>query len=114
MILASRLLVALAVTGVFAAPLGADVVPSQYASSPESKAKVQSRLTEMGLPSAEARNRAARLTEDEAAYFALNPARLQVVGRQEMWGGQSDNFWWEWVGGALALAGVALFLATRD
>ena len=35
-----------------------------------------------------------------------------------MWGGQSDNLWWEWLGGlgflAIACAGIAIFAVSND
>ena len=108
MAFASRFLVALAVTGLLSAPLYADVIPSQYSSKSEAKATVQSRLTEMGLKSEDAKLRAQRLTEDEAAYFAQNTNRIQVVG-QEPFGGQTDLLWWEWVFGIAALAGAIFY-----
>jgi hypothetical protein len=101
----SRLLVGLLIAAVLAGPVWADVIPTQYASPSGSQAKVEARLSELGFAPAEARLRAERLTDDQAAYFAHDPERLQLVG-QEMWGGQSDNLWWEWVFGIAALVGV--------
>jgi hypothetical protein len=109
MVIASRLIVALAVSGLFTTPIYADVIPSQYPSKSEAKEKVQSRLTEMGVKSEDARLRAQRLTEEEASFFAQNPDRVQVVG-QEPFGGQADLFWWEWVFGILALVGPVVWI----
>jgi hypothetical protein len=106
MVLTSRCLVALAVAGLLVAPVYADVVPSQYASKSAAKETVQGKLTDMGLNASEASARAARLMESEATYLAGDDHRLQVVG-QEMFGGQSDNLWWEWVLGIGAMAGAA-------
>lgn len=109
MVFASRLIVALAVSGCFTAPLYADIIPSQYPSRSEAKEKVQNRLTEMGVRSEDARLRTLRLTEEEASYFAENPNRVQVVG-QEPFGGQTDLFWWEWVLGIAAIVGPLLWI----
>ncbi len=116
MVLASRLLVAVAVAGLFATPIYADIIPTQHA--PESKAKetVRHQLVNLGETTQAARDCAARLTEKEAAFFAQDPGRVQVVGQAEMWAGQTDLLWWEWVFGILALAGsiFAIAWATRD
>ena len=109
MVIASRLIVALAVSGLFTTPLYADVIPSQYSSKSEAKEKVQTRLTEMGVKSEDAKLRAQRLTEDEASYFAQNTNRVQVVG-QEPWGGQTDLLWWELVFGIIAIIGPVIWI----
>lgn len=109
MVFASRLLVALAVSGLFTSPIYADIIPSQYPSRSEAKEKVQSRLTEMGVKSEDAKLRAQRLTEEEASYFAQNTDRVQVVG-QEAFGGQTDLFWWEWVLGIVALVAPIVWI----
>ncbi len=101
----SRLLGALFAATLFSAPLRADVIPTRYASDSGAQAKVESRLAELGFAAEDARLKAARLGDAEASYFAQAPERLQLVG-QEIWGGQSDNLWWEWVLGFVALAGV--------
>ena len=108
---ASRLVVALLVGGLFSGPLYADVIPTQYSSKSEAQGKVESRLTELGFSKDDAQLRASRLSDPQAAYFASQPERLQVVG-QEMWGGQSDNLWWEWLFGlgALALVGFGYYV----
>lgn len=97
-----RLIVALAVAGILPTPLHADVIPSRRAESPDAAQKVQGRLMELGLSQDAALGQARELTDREAAYFAQNPDRIQFVG-QEPFGGQSDNLWWEWVGGGVAL-----------
>jgi hypothetical protein len=101
----SRVVAALLVAAIFSGPLYADVIPTQYAGKTEAQAKVEGRLSQLGFSKDDAGLRAARLTDDQASFFAQNPDRLQLVG-QEMWGGQSDNLWWEWILGAAALAGV--------
>jgi hypothetical protein len=104
MVTSSRLLVALSLAGLFHAPLAADVIPAQYGTASPAKAEVRTRLTGMGVDAESARERTARLTPDEAAYFAVTPERVQVVG-QEPFGGQSNNMWYEWLFGLAALAG---------
>lgn len=105
MVLASRLVVALAVSGLFTAPIYADVIPSQYPAKSEAKEKVQARLTEMGMKAEDAQLRAKRLSEEDAVFFAQNTNRIQVVG-QEPFGGQTDLLWWEWIFGSAALIGA--------
>ena len=100
-----RLVAALLVGTLFSGPLYADVIPTQYPSKSDAKVKVESRLTDLGFGAEDARVRAARLDDAQASYFAERPERLQLVG-QEIWGGQSDNLWWEWVLGLTTLAGV--------
>jgi len=115
MILASRLVVAMAVVGLFSAPLYADVIPTRRAEDADASQKVQGRLVQLGLTQDQALGQAQQLTDREAAYFAQNPDRVQIVG-QEPFGGQSDNLWWEWVGGAFALAfaiGFGIYLTSN-
>lgn len=115
MLLASRLLAALVVAGLFAAPIYADVIPSRHPTKSDAGGKVQARLVELGLPAAEAKRHADELTSDEAALFAANPDRLQLAG-QEMWAGQSTNLWWEWVFGIISLGASVwtIMWFTRD
>lgn len=110
MVLVTRAVVALAVAGFFAAPLCADVIPTRYGPDSGASPKVESRLVELGVEAQQARAHAQQLTDEEASYFAWNPARLQLAGRQEMFGGQSDNFWWEWILGIAALGGAGVFM----
>lgn len=113
----SRAMLALAVTGLFCGPLAADVVPSRYASDSGAKQAVEAKLAASGVDAQVAQARAQRLTEEEASFFAADVQRVQVVG-QEMWGGQSDNLWWEWLGGlgflAVAGVGIAIFAVSND
>lgn len=106
----SRAILTLALFGLFCGPLAADVIPVRYASDSGAKKAVEAKLAASGVEADLAKARAQRLTDDEAAYFAADASRVQVVG-QEMWGGQSDNMWWEWIGGigALALTGVGIY-----
>jgi hypothetical protein len=107
----SRAILTLALTGLFCGPLAADVIPAHYASPTGAKKTLETQLTTSGMDAQLAHARVQRLTDDEAAFFAADAQRVQVVG-QEMWGGQSDNLWWEWLGGIgfLAIAGAAIFL----
>ncbi|HZE98310.1 MAG TPA: hypothetical protein VE981_14865, partial [Planctomycetota bacterium] len=106
----SRLLVALAVAGICAQPLYADVIPTRRAEDTrDASRKVESRLTQLGVSSEAAKDQLQKLTDDQTTYFAGSPERIQLVG-QENFGGQSDNLWWEWVFGIAALVGVAVFI----
>ena len=108
MVGASRLLVALALVGLFTQPLYADVIPTRRAGdTKESSEKVQSRLVTLGMTADAAKDQVSQLTVDQTKYFAGNPDRIQLVGQGENFGGQSDNLWWEWVFGIVALAAVA-------
>jgi hypothetical protein len=79
-------------------PCFADVVPSKYDDKdPASRKAVQTRLEQIGTGAAEAETRVKRLTNDEIAYFAQNPERVQAVG---------GIYWYEWLGGV----GVGLLL----
>lgn len=109
MIMATRVVVALAVAGFFSLPLCADVIPTRYESGSEAAQKMESRLAELGMDARVAGLHARQLTEEETAYFTEQPARLQMAG-QEIFGGQSDNFWWEWLFGAAALAGTGALI----
>jgi hypothetical protein len=105
----SRAVVTLALLGFLGGPLAADVIPARYASESGAKKAVESALASAGVEAPLAQARAPRLTEEEAAFFAADGRRVQVVG-QEMWAGQSDNLWWEWLGGIGLLAGVGFGL----
>lgn len=111
----SRLLVAFAVAGLLSHPLYADVIPTRRAADTvDSTKKVESRLVELGLAVDDAKVQVKNLTDDQTKYFAGAPERIQLGG-QENWGGQSDNLWWEWVFGILALGGaVAIIIIALD
>ena len=99
----SRLLVALALAGLFTQQAYADVIPTRRAAdTTDSSKKVESRLVQLGVAATEAKTQVQNLTDDQAKYFAASAERIQLVG-QENFGGQSDNLWWEWVFGILAL-----------
>jgi hypothetical protein len=113
----SRLLVALAVAGLFAQPLYADVIPTRRAAdTSDSSKKVESRLTGLGLSADAAKDQVQKLTDEQTRYFAASPDRIQLVGQGENWGGQSDNLWWEWIFGivALAAAGAVILIAVHN
>lgn len=110
MVRVGRLLVAMAMAGLFTQSLHADVIPTRRAGeTSESSRKVESRLVQLGVSVDSAKEQIQKLTDDQTNYFAGNPERIQLVG-QENWGGQSDNLWWEWLFGIVALAGVAVFI----
>ena len=108
MVFVSRVVVALALAGVFAGPLYADVIPSRRSDATDAAQKVQGRLQELGLSRDAALSHSQQLTDHEAAFFAQNPDRVQIAG-QEIWAGQTDLLWWEWVFGIAALAGAIWF-----
>jgi len=117
MVRVSRLLVAFAVTGLFAQALYADVIPSRRSSeTSDSSQKIQTRLVQLGLTADAAKDQAQKLTVDQSKYFAANLDRIQLVGQGENWGGQSDNLWWEWLFGigALLVAGAVIVIALND
>ena len=110
--LASRILAPLALLGLFAAPLCADVIPTRYPSKSDAHQKVEKALTNSGLSAADAQNRAGRLTVQEAAHFA-GQAEFHPAG-QELWAGQSDNLWWEWIGGGAFLVASLIAISLVD
>jgi hypothetical protein len=100
----------MAVMGLFTQSLHADVIPTRRAGdTTESSKKVESRLLQLGVTPDAAKEQIQKLTDDQTAYFAGNPERIQLVG-QEQWGGQSDNLWWEWLFGLVALVGVGVLI----
>jgi hypothetical protein len=106
----SRLLVALAVSGLLTHPLYADVIPTRRGGdTADSSKKVESRLVQLGVSADAARDQVKNLSDDQTRYFAADPERIQLVG-QENWGGQSDNLWWEWLFGILALGAAAAII----
>lgn len=105
MAMVSRTLVILGLAGIIAPNAWGDIIPTHHSRASKERTKVESKLKDLGLTKADATDRASRLTEDEAAYFARNTERVRMVG-QEMWGGQTTTFWWEFLFGALALGGV--------
>ena len=112
----SRFILAFAVVGLFAQHLYADVIPSRRAAdTSDSSQKIQTRLVQLGLTADAAKDQAQKLTVEQTKYFAANVDRIQLAGQGENWGGQSDNLWWEWLFGILALVAVAavIIIATR-
>jgi len=106
----SRFLVALAASGLLTHSLYADVIPTRRAGdTTDSSKKVESRLVQLGVSSEAAKDQVKNLTDDQTRYFAADSERIQLVG-QENWGGQSDNLWWEWLFGILALGGAAAII----
>lgn len=90
---------------IFAAPLRADVVPARKAKADKDAAAVENRLVSIGVDSAAAKASANRLTPSELRFFASDTARLQPVGQQDMFSGQTVNLWYESLAGAAFLAG---------
>jgi len=90
---------------VFAAPLHADIVPARKAKADRDAAVVETRLVALGVESAAAKASADRLTPAELRFFAADTERLQPVGQQDMFAGQTVNMWFESIGGACFLAG---------
>ena len=88
-----------------AAPVSADVVPARKAKADRDAAAVEQRLVTLGVAADSAKTSADRLTSAELQFFASDPDRLQPVGQQDMFAGQTVNMWWESLGGAAFLAG---------
>jgi hypothetical protein len=110
MVAVGRLVVAVAVAGLFMQSLHADVIPTRRAGdTSDSSKKVETRLLQLGVSQDAAKDQIKNLSDEQTAYFAGNPERIQLVG-QENWGGQSDNLWWEWLFGLAALVGVGVFI----
>jgi hypothetical protein len=102
---------------VMSAPLYADVVPARKAKADRDAAKVEERLVTLGVDAAAAKAGAERLTPSELGYFAGDPARLQPVGQQDQFSGQSVNMWYESLGGAAFLAagfGLAYYMVHNN
>ena len=110
--LVGRILAPLALLGLFAAPLCADVIPTRYPSKSNAHQKVEETLTNSGLSAADAQNRVGRLTVKEAAHFA-SQTEFHPAG-QEIWAGQSDNLWWEWIGGIVFLGAAVVAISLVD
>ena len=110
MAMMSRTFMILAVVGLVAPTAWGDVIPSRHAEESEDRAKVESKLATLGLATAEAADRASRLTDAEAAYFAQNTDRVRMVG-QEMWGGQTTNLWWEFTLGLFYLVATVIAIS---
>jgi hypothetical protein len=90
---------------VFAAPLSADVVPARKAKADRDAAKVEERLVALGVDASAAKENAERLTPSELRFFAADTDRVQSVGQQDMFSGQTVNMWFESLAGAAFLAG---------
>ncbi len=70
---------------IMAATAWADVIPTRHADDGAAPARdaVAGRLEKLGLPSADARAHARAISDEEAAYFAADPCRLQFAGQAE-------------------------------
>ncbi len=112
--LAGRILTSLALLGLFAAPLCADVIPTRYAEKSDAHQRVESTLADAGLSAADAHVSAGRLTVEEAAHFA-GQTDMHLAGDGEIWAGQANMLYWEWVIGAgyLAVGLMGLLIVSR-
>src|SRR5262245_28967831 len=92
------------------APAWADHVPSRRAAAKADQAKVATRMVELGTTAEAAKDEVARMTAGDVSYFARNVDRVQVVGAaQDLFSGESDNLWYETLGG-LGFIGVGALL----
>ena len=102
---------------VVAAPLSADVVPARKAKADKDAAAVEQRLVALGVDASAARTSADQLTPSELRFFATDSQRLQPVGQQDMFAGQTVNMWFESIGGACFLAaglGLAYYMVHNN
>ncbi|MHC4606365.1 MAG: hypothetical protein ACYTAF_05475 [Planctomycetota bacterium] len=104
---------------VAAVPVAADVIPTRIEGEESAKASdtVVHRLTEMGVPQAEARAQVEALDDATVAYFASSPDSLQFVGQagqpiqgQEIFAGETHTFWYELLLGFVMISTVALVI----
>src|SRR5688572_16633432 len=112
-----RTAAALVTLCVFAAPLYADVVPARKAKADRDAAAVEQRLVALGVDAAAAKSSADQLSASELRFFASDPLRLQSVGQQDMFAGQTVNLWYESIGGAAMLAaglGLAYYMVHNN
>ncbi len=66
--------------GVIIAPgAWADVIPSKRAAKSNDAARVTERLEQVGVPQAQAREQASKMTSDDLAFFSRGAERVQVV-----------------------------------
>ncbi|MBI2932940.1 MAG: hypothetical protein HYY16_14950 [Planctomycetes bacterium] len=82
----------------------ADVLPARRAADAD-RSTIERRLVERGLDPTSARSETARLTSEEARYFAESPDRVQAAGH----GG--DLFWLGCCGGGVLLLAVLILIA---
>ena len=90
---------------VFGASVRADVAPAKKSKADRDAAAVEARLVKLGMDTETARGSAGRLTPSELRFFAADTSKLQPVGQQDMFAGQTVNLWFESIGGAAFLAG---------
>jgi hypothetical protein len=85
----------------------ADVVPARKAKADRDAAKVEDRMTTLGVDAATAKASAERLTPSELRFFAEDSSRVQAVG---------GLTWYEVAGGFIiggAVAAAAYLLAVH-
>lgn len=86
-------------------PWFADVIPSKYdTKAPADRAAVQARLESLGAP--EAGERVKRLSDEELAFFAGRPERVQAAG---------GLYWYEFlIGAGVLVLMLVIYLAVID
>lgn len=84
-----------------AVPCLADVIPTKYDDmNPAHQKAVQARLEDLGSSPAAAAHRVKQMGQEELAYFAAGPDRIQSAG---------SLYWYEWLIGAATL-GLLTFI----
>lgn len=104
----TKALLCLTAVLIAASPCLADVVPTAYdTKSTSDRHAVRERLESLGSAPEAADLRVRHLSPDELAFFAADPERIQSAG---------GLYWYEWLGGAAFLAGLAIayFTVTGD
>jgi hypothetical protein len=79
----SRLLVALAVSGLLTSPLYADVIPTRRAGdTTDSSKKVESRLVQLGVSAEAAKDQVKNLSDDQTRYSPPTPSAFSSSARR--------------------------------
>lgn len=100
--------IALVALSTFCSPLFADVLPSRRSVETPPQRELAARVEALGVPSVECGAQLSALTEDEMAFFAARPDRVQIVGApQDMFSGEATSMWYEgWLGAGFLLGGI--------
>jgi hypothetical protein len=86
-------------------PCFADVIPTRRVESDKaSEQKVQARLEQLGVSSADAARQVRDLSPEETNYFAQDPTRVQSA---------AGLYWYEWVGGLVMIAAITIIIIVR-
>jgi hypothetical protein len=114
-----RALCVVLMLSVSATPVWADVLPVKRAPKSDDRAKIAGRMQELGVPAAEAAAKAARMSPEDASFFASGPQRMQMVGTQDyFFSGEADPSTWEIVGGVgmvlLTLGGLRMMIRNNE